>query len=109
MGHLRFYETFHKGQCGGKSNLNLMRNFSSYSLDIFQEKGGGPDQNPNFLRNFCLLDMRREKKFLEHVQRYRGGGGVKAVQQNPKSSCFLSLVASLSRTDTIFESLRDIS
>ena len=44
-------------------------------MDIFQEKGGGPDQNPNFLRKFCLLDMGLKKKFLKHVQRYRGGQG----------------------------------
>ena len=71
--------------------------FFSLSLDIFKEKGGGEVKSkpyeepfqlkflhcPNFLRNFCPLDMRREKKFLEHVQRYRGWG-VKAVQQKSK-------------------------
>ena len=44
---------------------------------------GGPDQNPNFLRNFCLLDMRLEKKVPQTCPKIQGGG-VKAVQQKSK-------------------------
>ena len=69
---------------GGEPNPNLMRNFFQLNFGHFPRKRGvRADPLPNFLRNFCLLEIRPEKKFLEHVQRYKGGG-VKAVEQKSK-------------------------
>ena len=61
----------------------LWGTFSAKVWRFYKKRGRGADQNPNFLRNFCLLDMRMKKKFLKHVHRYKGGG-VKAVQQKSK-------------------------
>ena len=46
---------------------------------------GWPDQNPNFLRNFCLLDIGLEKKVPQACPKIQGGG-VKAVQQKSKDN-----------------------
>ena len=35
--------------------------FSAKVWKFLKEKGG-PDPNPNFFRNFCLLEMKQEKK-----------------------------------------------
>ena len=63
--------------------------------NFFQLKFGhfpSLDPNPNLLKNFCLLKMRPKKKFLENVQRYKGG---KAVQQKSKVELLFSQGASL--------------
>ena len=57
---------------GGSQIQTSWGTFFSLSFDIFQEKGWGADLNPNFLRNFCLLEMRPEKKFLKHVKSWAG-------------------------------------
>ena len=49
-------------------------------------------QCPNFLRNFCPLDMRREKKFLKHVQRYRGGGQGGSAKIQSRAAFYLLLL-----------------
>ena len=64
--------------------VNRFNIFSKRYSDFFQ---WGADKNINFLRNFCLLDMGRKKKFLEHVQWYKWEG-VKAVQQKSKIELF---------------------
>ena len=51
---------------------------------------GGPDQNPNFLKNFCLLEMRLEKKVSWTCPNIQEGGGVKAVQKKSKVKLLFS-------------------
>ena len=68
---------------GGEVKSKPYEELFQLKFGHFPRKGGGRDQNQNFLRNFCLLDMRLEKKFLEHVQRYRGGGA-RGFSKNPK-------------------------
>ena len=52
-------------------------------MDISKERGGGADPNPNFLRNFLLLEMRSTKKVPQTCPNLQGAG-VKAVQQKSK-------------------------
>ena len=70
-------------------------------MTFSKEREREPDLNPNFLRNFCLLEMRPEKKFLDHVQRYKEGKEVKAAQQKSKEELFFFCLGSfLSYTNT---------
>ena len=88
---------------GGRQNPKLSRTFSqnlffNLSLEILKERGGevkskpyeepfqlkfghfprkgrGADQIPNFLRNFCLLEMGRKNKSSNMSKETRGEGG----------------------------------
>ena len=78
-----------------------MKNFR-LSFDIFEEKGGGgPDPNPNILRNSCLLELSPEKKFPEHIESFKREG-VKAVQLKSKIKVFFSVGVSLNATEHKF-------
>ena len=45
---------------------------SAWIRKYSKEKGGG-DSNNKFWRNFCVLEIRPEQKFLVCVKNYRGG------------------------------------
>ena len=81
---------------GGGSHIQTLWGICfSLSWDIFQEKGE-LDPIPNFLRNFCLLEMRPEKKFLKHIRTYKGERGPDGLAKIQIRGAFFLVGASLS-------------
>ena len=53
------------------------------------EREAGPDPNPKFLRNFCLLDMRPGKKVPLTCPKIQGGE-VRAIKEKSKVELLFS-------------------
>ena len=77
---------YFQGKGGAELNQNLLGNFFSLGLDIFQEKEEGADPNSNSLSNFCLFENSSEHVSNMSEPTIRGGEG--RFSKNPKIRCF---------------------
>ena len=74
-----------QGNGGGGSQIKKkLEELFQFRVGHFPRKGGVADPNPNFLRNFRLLEKRPEQKLPRTGYKDTKGGGSRRFRKNPK-------------------------